>query len=238
MDSPGRDASPRKRIDILIVDDHPIFRRGIRDLLETDDDIRPLAEVGSIEEALWWLSLQRADIVLLDNNLPGTQGISGLPLLLAAQDDLQAIILTVCDDNEELLRAIRFGACGYLLKDAPPERLLEAIHAAASSECTVSGRIANSLFRRFNDTGDESDRTPSLAERPGNPLSAMNKITSREQAILASLCRGLSNKEIAREVGISPNTVRNQLQRLQERFNARNRVQLALLARDEGLVQS
>jgi len=66
----------------------------------------------------------------------------------------------------------------------------------------------------------------------------MEKITSREQAILASLCRGLSNKEIAREVGISPNTVRNQLQRLQERFNARNRVQLALLARDEGLVQS
>ncbi len=236
MDSPGNDSSPRQRIDVLIVDDHPIFRRGIRDLLETDDDIRPLAEVGSIEEALQWLSRQRADIVLLDNNLPGTQGISGLPLLLAAQDDLQAIILTVCDDNEELLRAIRFGACGYLLKDAPPERLLEAIHAATSSECKVSGRIVNSLFRRFKDTGDGSGRTPSLAERPGNPLPAMDKISSREQAILASLCRGLSNKEIAREVGISPNTVRNQLQRLQERFNARNRVQLALLARDEGLV--
>ena len=233
MDNLDRKPFSRRRIEVLVVDDHPIFRRGIRDLLETDDDILPLAEVGSIAEALHWLSRQRADVVLLDHNLPDTQGIEGLPLLLEAQDDLQAIILTVCDDNREFLRAIRFGACGYILKDAPPERLLEAIHAAASSECQISGRVVNNLLKNFNNTGAESLPSQSTVENSGNSAA---KITPREQVILASLCRGLSNKEIAREAGISPNTVRNQLQRLQERFNARNRVQLALLAKDEGLV--
>ena len=236
MDNPVRNSSSGHRIEILIVDDHPIFRRGIRDLLDTDDEILPLAEVGSITEALHWLSRQRADVVLLDHNLPDTPGITGLPLLLDAQEDLQAIILTVCDDNEEFLRAIRFGACGYILKDAPPERLLEAIHAAANSECKVSGRIVNNLLTNFGDTENKPVPSPSTEEETGNPSPATATFTPREQTILVCLSRGLSNKEIAKEAGISPNTVRNQLQRLQERFNARNRVQLALLARDKGLV--
>ncbi len=225
-----------KAIEVLIVDDHPIFRRGIRDLLETDDDILLLAEVGSIDAAVHWLSGSRADVVLLDHNLPGTKGIDGLPQLLEAQHDLQAIILTVCDDHDALLRAIRYGACGYLLKDAPPERLLEAIHAAVRSDCRVSGHIVNSLLRHAD--SQPSPDVPGAATEPGTGGGQIDpsSITPREQAILASLCRGLSNKEIARELGISPNTVRNQLQRLQERLHARNRVQLALLARDEGLV--
>lgn len=233
MHSIDRKPFPGRQIEVLVVDDHPIFRRGIRDLLETDDNITPLAEVGSIAEALQWLSRERADVVLLDHNLPDTQGIEGLPLLLEAQDDLQAIILTVCDDNREFLRAIRFGACGYILKDAPPERLLEAIHTAASSECQISGRVVNNLLKNFSNTGTEPLSGQSAPKNPGNSAT---KITTREQMILSCLCRGLSNKEIAREAGISPNTVRNQLQKLQERFNARNRVQLALLAKDEGLV--
>jgi len=235
MDSLHNGAAPGRPIEVLIVDDHPIFRRGIRDLLETDDDILLLAEVGSIAEALRWLSEERADVVLLDHNLPGTQGITGLPQLLEAQHDLQAIILTVCDDNDELLRAIRYGACGYILKDAPPERLLEAIHSAASSECKVSGRIMSSLLRHAEVPAEPPVLSRSAVERPGRTEAAATGISPRERAVLTSLCRGLSNKEIAREVGLSPNTVRNQLQRLQERFNARNRVQLALLARDAGL---
>ena len=236
MDSSNHGAGADRPIEVLIVDDHPIFRRGIRDLLETDDGIALLAEVGSIPEALQWLAGTRADVVLLDHNLPGTQGITGLPLLLEAQHDLQAINLTVCDDNDELLRAIRYGACGYILKDAPPERLLEAIHAAAHSECKVSGRIVSSLLRHA-DTPAPAPVSGAADTRPepGEPVPAPD-VSPREREILASLCHGLSNKEIAREVGISPNTVRNQLQRLQERFNARNRVQLALLARDQGLV--
>jgi len=236
MDSLRDGAASGQPIEVLIVDDHPIFRRGIRDLLETDDDILLLAEVGSIAEALQWLSGARADVVLLDHNLPGTRGITGLPKLLEVQHDLQAIILTICDDNNELLRAIRYGACGYILKDAPPERLLEAIHAAVSSDCRVSGRIVNSLLRHVDSPASTPVLSRSAVERPGSRQTAVTGISPREQAILASLCRGLSNKEIAREVGLSPNTVRNQLQRLQERFHARNRVQLALLARDEGLV--
>lgn len=237
MDRPPRGNNQPRPIEVLIVDDHPIFRRGVRDLLETDDDIFLRAEVGSIADALQWLAEERADVVLLDHNLPGTQGITGLPELLKAQSDLQAIILTVCDDNNEMLRAIRYGACGYILKDAPPERLLEAIHAAASSECKVSGRIVNSLLRHIDDPASSTASAGTGTERMELSRTRLTDITPREQAILASLCRGLSNKEIAREVGISPNTVRNQLQRLQERFNARNRVQLALLARDEGLIQ-
>lgn len=219
-------------IGVLTVDDHPIFRQGIRHLLETEPSIEALAEVGSVDEALVWLQTHRADVVLLDHNLPGCTGVAGLGALLQAQADLQIIVLTVCDDDEIFLDAVRSGACGYVLKDGPPDRLLEAIVAAARGECRVSDPMVRTLFQRINiDTAPPTDG----AIRYTRELPQGERVTAREQEILEHLAQGLSNKEIARDLGISPNTVRNQLQRLQERLQARNRVQLALYARDLGL---
>jgi DNA-binding NarL/FixJ family response regulator len=221
-------------IGVLIVDDHPIFRQGIRHLLEEEDGIDPKGEAASVEQALAWLGSHRADVALLDHNLPGTNGVEGLPSLLAAQYDLQVVVLTVCDEDAVFLQAIRSGACGYVLKDAPPDRLLDAIRAGAQGECRVSERMVRILFQGVERAAaGDCVHCRYRQTRPAG-VPALPSLTEREMELLGQLSHGLSNKEIARELGLSPNTVRNQLQRLQERFSARNRVQLALLARDFG----
>jgi len=225
-------SQPDRPVEVLIVDDHPIFRQGIRHLLETEDGVRGIGEAGSVEEASGWLKARRADVVLLDHNLPGSNGVDGMSRLFRIQGDVQVIVLTVCDDDDVLMRAIRSGACGYMLKDAPPERLIEAIKAAGKGECRVSGSLVRSLFARARRSEGISGGQDSTARRFTPPSG--ETLTQRDKEVLACLIKGESNKEIARDLGLSPNTIRNQLQRLQDRFGARNRVQLALLARDCG----
>ncbi len=226
-----------KLIRVLIVDDHPLFRRGVHNLLEAEKDMLPSGEVGSIPEAQAWLNKNQVDVVLLDHKLPGINGISGLPKLLETQVDLQIIVFTVGDSNEDFRQAIRSGACGYLLKDAPPERLLEAVRMAAHHECRISKQMMRSLCRGGNSRNGVSQMGLSSTLWPERHTLEQDAVTEREREVLNCLCQGLSNKEIARELGLSPNTVRNYLQRLQERFEIRNRVQLALLAQERGYIK-
>lgn len=209
---------------VLTVGHRSSFRQQIHQMLRKQGGVVP-AEVGTTEEALHYLETRRVDVMVLEHNVAGGNGIDTMPLLFELQPDLQIIVMSACSDDEILLRAIRHGACGYMCRDAPPERVIEAIKAAAQGECRVSEAFIRTLFERVGRTDCEH-----RANGAGHgPLSA------REQAILVHLVKGFSNKEIARELGISPNTVRNQLQRLQGRFSARNRVQLALVARDMGI---
>ncbi|MGF1643911.1 MAG: response regulator [Thiotrichales bacterium] len=222
-------------VGVLIVDDHPVFRQGIRHLLLEEDGLVPLGEAGSLREALAWLGARRADVALLDHNLAhGVNGVDAIPQLLQAQSDLQIIMLTVCDDDEVFLRALRGGACGYLLKDASPERIIEAIKAAASGECRVSDSLVRTLFNRVRASIRETPAGSPALEEPSLTTAAL-RVSPRERQILEHLVKGMSNKEIAKALGISPNTVRNQLQKLQDDFQVRNRVQLALMVYDLGI---
>jgi DNA-binding NarL/FixJ family response regulator len=205
-------------------------------MLQEEDGITPLKEASSVDSAIRWLRMHRADVVLLDHNLIGINGVDAIPLLLEAQADLQIIMLTVCDDSQVFMQAIRFGACGYILKDTAPDRILEAIKAAASGECRVSDSLVRTLFRGVG--------KPTLSDLNKDQISINNntispssnkKVSAREKQILEQLVKGKSNKEIAKVLEISPNTVRNQLQKLQDTFDARNRVQLALFAYDMGI---
>jgi len=220
-------------VGVLTIDDHPVFRQGIRHMLQEEDGITPLEEASSVDSAIRWLRMHRADVVLLDHNLIGVNGVDAIPQLLEAQADLQIIMLTVCDDSQVFMKAIRFGACGYMLKDTAPNRILEAIKAAASGECRVSDSLVRTLFRGVGKTtinkNLESINTSTITPPSGK------KVSVREKQILEQLVKGKSNKEIAKALEISPNTVRNQLQKLQDTFDARNRVQLALFAYDMGI---
>jgi len=226
--SAGR-AAP-KPVSVLTVDDHPVFRQGIQRMLEVEPGVESVGEAGSIEEALRWLTMHRAEVVLLDHKLPGVNGVDGLRTLLNTQPDLQIVVLTVSDVDDVLFKAIQGGACAYILKDAPPERLVDAIKAAAAGECRISEKLISSLFERLNNTNSGLEKV----EKPlqSSDSSLRDSLTARERQILELLVKGLSNKEIGRELHLSPNTVRNQLQRLQERAGARNRVQLAIMARE------
>jgi DNA-binding NarL/FixJ family response regulator len=218
-------------IRVLTVDDHPIFRQGLLSMLDAEDGIVPAGDVASLEEALDWLASHRADVVLLDNNLPGKTGVAGLEDLLRIQQDLQVVILTVCDDDELLLAAIDAGACGYILKDASPERLVEVIRAAAAGECRVSEKLTGKLFKRLNDKHAAS--TPAQGgkmQAQAVPAGKTQNLAPRDQQLLGLLAMGLSNKEIGQRMNLSPYTIRNQLHRLQQQFGARNRVQLVILA--------
>ena len=226
----------QSRIDILTIDDHPVFRQGIHHLLEDEDGMNPVAEIGSINEALQWLVSNKADIVLLDHNLRDINGVDAIPFLLKAQPSLEIIMLTVSDDSEVFMKAIRNGACGYVLKDSSPEHIIEAIQAAKLGECRVSDSLVRCLFE---DISNNVKFSHSSGQANDSSLQAniypSREVNERQKEILEQLVRGLSNKEIAKALHISPNTVRNQLQKLQDVFSARNRVQLALLAFDAGI---
>lgn len=217
-------------VSVLTVDDHPIFRQGIQRMLEAEPGVESAGEAGSVKEALRWLSMHRADVVLLDHNLPEMNGVDGLRLLLDAQQDLQIVVLTVSDDDDVLIRAIQAGACAYILKDAPPDRLVDAIKAAAAGECRISEKLISTLFGRLNHTDSDLSREDEPLQSPCSGV--LDSVTARERQILKLLVKGLSNKEIGRELNLSPNTVRNQLQRLQERSGTHNRVQLAIMMRE------
>jgi len=220
-------------IGVLTIDDHPVFRQGIRHMLQEEDGITPLEESSSVDSAIRWLRMHRADVALLDHNLIGVNGVDAIPHLLEAQADLQIIMLTVCDDSQVFMQAIRFGACGYMLKDTAPDRILVAIKAAASGECRVSDSLVRTLFRGVGKTATNKDQESISSNFLTPPTDG--KVSVRERQILEQLVKGKSNKEIAKALEISPNTVRNQLQKLQESFNAINRVQLALFAYDMGI---
>ena len=215
-------------MDILTIDCHPIYRLGIRTLLQAEQHLNPAGEVDSITTALAWLARRRADIALLDRDLPDRNGIEGMADLLAVQPDLKIVMLTANDGVEDVVQALRNGACGYLLKGVSPEKLLQEIRSigaqAGGHPATVAPEADD---REFVADAASADPTP-----PADLI-----VTPRETRLLSYLCQGLSNKEIARELGLSPHTVRNQLQNLQDRSQTRNRVQLALLAREIGCVE-
>lgn len=230
------DSATSTSIGVLTIDDHPVFRQGIRHMLQEEDGITPLREASSVDGAIRWLRMHHADVVLLDHNLIGVNGVDAIPDLLEAQADLQIIMLTVCDDSQVFMQAIRYGACGYILKDTAPDRILEAIKAAASGECRVSDSLVRTLFHGVGiPASGELNRDPLSGNSGINHSSSTKKVSAREKQILEQLVQGKSNKEIAKALEISPNTVRNQLQKLQDTFDARNRVQLALFAYDMGI---
>lgn len=222
-------------IDILTIDDHPVFRQGIHHLLEDEDGMNPVAEIGSINEALHWLASNKADIVLLDHNLTDINGVDAIPFLLKAQPSLEIIMLTVSDDSEVFIKAIRNGACGYVLKDSSPDHIIEAIHAAKLGESRVSDSLVRCLFEDISNNVKASNSGQQGGNLLQTNINPSKEVNERQKEILEQLVGGLSNKEIAKVLQISPNTVRNQLQKLQDVFSARNRVQLALLAFDAGI---
>lgn len=215
-----------KPIRVLIVDDHTLFRSGIKLVLQRQEGFEVVGEAGDGLEGVKRAKQLKPDVVLLDLHMPGTSGLEALRLLHDDAPHAQVVMLTVSEDAEDLLDALHSGARGYLLKNIDTEFLLDSIRRAARGESVMSPQMATQLA--------DAMRQPPKAP-PSSPVSPA-KLTPRESEIIIMLARGASNKEIARELDLAESTVKIHVQGILRKLNLASRVQAAVYAVEHGLV--
>ncbi|MFB3169699.1 response regulator transcription factor [Neobacillus sp. 179-C4.2 HS] len=207
-----------KQYKIVIADDHPLAREGIRSVLESDESFLIIGEAADGQQALELCKELQPDLLLLDINMPKLNGLEAVRKIRTDHPHIHVVMLTVSDDVKDLFTAIQYGAQGYLLKNMEPEDWLEYLHALLGDQSEVSRKIANRLFHRFR-VGNTSADEPS-------PVS----LTPRESEILSWVASGETNKQIAQRLVIAENTVKNHIKNLLEKLQLDNRVQLAAYA--------
>ena len=201
----------QETLKVLLIDDHPLMRRGIKQLVELDDNFEVIADVGSGAEGISVALQTSPDLIILDLNMKGLSGLDTLKGLRAEGIDARIIILTVSDAKNDIFTLIDAGADGYLLKDTEPEILLEQIKRAAQGEVTLSESIKELLLERQH----EQDPIDSL--------------TDREMDVLRLIATGLSNKQIAGQLFISEETVKVHIRNLLRKLNVHSRVAATVL---------
>jgi two-component system nitrate/nitrite response regulator NarL len=223
-------------IRILLIDDHTLFRSGVRALLQRQPDFEVVDDAADGIEGFKRAKQHRPDVVLLDLNMPGLSGIETLQLLQQDLPDTAVIMLTVSEDVDELTRALREGACGYLLKNMEADALATMIRRAAEGESVIADSMTQRLIAQMRTPVREEDTAPPPSLEPRNsPASpASPALTPRERDIVRILSRGASNKDIARELDLAESTVKIHVRNVLRKLNLSSRVQIAIhaLARD------
>jgi DNA-binding NarL/FixJ family response regulator len=222
-----------QEIKVLIVDDHPVFRDGLRNLLATAKGLRVVGEAEDGAEALEAVESLQPDVVIMDINIPVLNGMQATRQIKSAHSRVNVIMLTAYDDDEQIYHAIRTGASAYYPKDVSPERLVEAIRHVSQGKYVVGGQLM-----------DEREIEKWLAEafeRFGGLLIDMDEkfmpLSPREMEILRLITRGLSNKEIAYTLGISHQTVKNHMTSILRKLDVEDRTQAAVSALRRGWVR-
>jgi DNA-binding NarL/FixJ family response regulator len=209
---------------VLVADDHDLVRVGLAMILDAQPGITVVGQARTGDEAVALARRLRPDVCLLDVRMPGTDGIEATRLLAGpgVPDPLAVVVITTFDLDEYVHDALRAGARGFLLKDAGPELLVQAVRAAADGEALIAPRVTARLLEAF---AGAAGRTPS---RPSEPL------TAREEEILRAVAQGLSNAEVAHELYVSLSTVKAHLASVMRKIGARNRVEIAIWAHETG----
>lgn len=215
-------------ISVLLVDDQTLVRSGIRGLLELSVDIRVVAEAVDAASAMQALQQRAYDIMLLDNRMPGETGVELLERMRTQCIAVPTIMLTTFDDDESLLRSLRAGAKGYLLKDISFERLCEAIRQVATGGTMFRPALSERVERSL--ANERVDHTET------RPLEGLEHLTRREIEILALMAGGLSNREIADSLGASEGTIKNHVSNVLAKLGVRDRVRAVLKAIDRGYI--
>lgn len=207
---------------LFVIDDHPVVREGLKMLLEQAGDIRVVGSAATATAALAVLPERSPDVVLLDLDLGDEDGLDALPRIQAAVPRAKVLILTALKDRARDQAAVRTGARGLVLKDAPADALLEAIRAVAAGELWFDPRVL------------PAPGQPGAAPEP----SALSKLTAREREIVSLIGEGLRNEEAARRLGITEKTVRNHLTVVFDKLGVSGRLELLVFAYEHGLVRS
>jgi DNA-binding NarL/FixJ family response regulator len=219
-------------IRVLVADDQAMVRAGFRVLLAGEPDIEVVAEASNGVEAVEKAARFDPTVVLMDIRMPELDGLEATRRILAASPEDEApkiLMLTTFDLDEYVYEALRAGASGFLLKDTPPEQLVEAIHVVAGGDALLSPVVTRRVIAEFV-------RRPPATARP--PAPGLDELTARELEILRLIARGLSNAEIAAEAFVSETTVKTHVARILQKLRVRDRVQAVVFAYEHGIVQA
>jgi DNA-binding NarL/FixJ family response regulator len=213
-------------IKVLVADDQSMVRAGFRMLLAREPDIEVIAEASNGRDAVHQAARFGPTVVLMDIRMPELDGLEATRRILAADDKARVLILTTFDLDEYVYEALRAGASGFVLKDDPPEQLLEAIRVVAGGDALLSPSITKRVIKQFTRI-----RSPSPPEQLGD-------LTQREADVFRLIARGLSNAEIGRELYISEATVKTHITHILQKLDLRDRVQAVVLAHESGLLEA
>jgi DNA-binding NarL/FixJ family response regulator len=215
-------------ITILLVDDQELLRMGFRMVLDAQEDLEVVGEAADGAQAVAFVSEHSPDVVLMDVRMPGTDGVQATDRIVSSGSQSRVIILTTFDLDEYAYAALRAGASGFLLKDAPPTDLISAIRAVASGDAVVAPSTTRRLLANL------THRPPDPGGSDAHP--ALEPLTPREREVMLAVSRGLSNAEIAEVLVLSEATVKTHVGRILAKLELRDRVQIVVFAYDHGLV--
>jgi DNA-binding NarL/FixJ family response regulator len=220
--------APSRPITVVIADDQRLLRTGFRVILDAEPDITVIGEADDGRAALDVVRRRRPDVALMDIRMPELNGLQAAERILADPElETAVVMLTTFDTSEYVYEALRIGASGFLLKDAPADRLLDAVRVAASGDALLAPSITRRLIEQF---------TQAARPAPGEVPAQLAELTARELDVLRLVARGLSNAEIAAELTLGENTIKTHVARLLNKLGLRDRVQAVVLAYDTGLV--
>jgi DNA-binding NarL/FixJ family response regulator len=214
-------------IHVLVVDDEPLVRSGVRMILEGEADIEVVGEASNGHNALEEVHALEPDVVILDIRMPGMDGIEATRRLLERADPPRILILTTFDLDEYVYEAMKAGASGFILKNVPPAKLVDAVRTVADGDAPLAPAITRRMIERF------VQRAPAGSGSPAQ----LAELTERELSVLRLIARGLSNAEIAAALFLSEATVKSHVNRVLSKLNLRDRTQATVLAYETGLVE-
>lgn len=208
---------------VLIADDHPLFRKGMRALLESLPEMEVVGEAATGEEALALANSLAPDVIVMDLQMPGESGIVATRAILSASPHIRILVVTLFEDSESVFTALRAGARGYILKDTDASEMARAIQAVGRGEAVFSPAIANRLIDFF------------AAPHPTVPKEMFPSLTEREREILRLIAQGHANPEIARQLSLSVKTIHNYVSNIFSKLQVADRAQAIIRAREAGL---